>query len=70
MWDDAGGQGQYTFEGELNQLGSFAAGAKRARGPKGAFAKVLLGWLIIGAVSGPVLLLFYVIRALIDRHGL
>ena len=70
LWDDAGGEGQYTFEGELNQLGTFASGARRARGVRGVFAKVLLGWMLIGAISVPVILLGYVIRALIDRHGL
>jgi hypothetical protein len=70
LLDDAGGFGQYTFEGELNQLGSFAHGARRARGVKGVFAKVMLGWLIVGAVSGPLLLLGYVIHVLVQRHGL
>jgi hypothetical protein len=37
---------------------------------KGVFAKVMLGWLILGAVSGPLFLLGYVIHELIQRHGL
>ena len=69
-FDDTGGYGQYTVEGEINQLGSFARGAWRARGPKGVLGKILLAWLIFGAVNVPIVLLIYVIHALIERHGL
>jgi hypothetical protein len=69
-FDDTGGVGQYTFEGELAQLGNLASGARRARGVKGVAAKLLVGWLLLSALSVPVFLIIYIVHAVIDRHGL
>lgn len=42
---------QWTVEGEIERLGYFASGARRARGPKRWFA-----YLVVAAFVGPVVL--------------
>jgi hypothetical protein len=50
--DDSGGHGQYTVEGEIAQLGSFASGANQRGGVVGAIAKALALLLIVLMLGG------------------
>lgn len=46
--------GQYTIEGEIERLGAFASGARRARGPKRIVAIVLVLLFVLPIVLGAV----------------
>lgn len=50
--DDSDGRGQYTIEGELAQLGSFASGVARKGGLPGLMAKGLALLLVVLALGG------------------
>jgi hypothetical protein len=47
--------GQYTFEGEIERLGAFASGARRARGPKRIIAIGLVVLFVLPIVLAAVL---------------
>jgi len=57
-----GRSGQYTVEGEIEQIGAFARGLKDARGRRRAPARVVLVMLILLALSGPITFLFSILR--------
>ena len=50
--DDNGGHGQYTVEGQIAQLGSFASGASRRGGFLGGIAKALALLLLVLMLGG------------------
>jgi hypothetical protein len=49
---DSGGNGQYTVEGEIAQLGSFASGTNRRGGLSGGIAKALALVLLVLTLGG------------------
>ena len=63
-FDDTGGRSPYTFEGEMQQLGSFASAATRRKGVLGFFGRLFVWFLLLMALSGVVALVASVVNAL------
>jgi len=53
---------QYTIEGEIAMVGEFASGATRARGWRGALARGLVLWWLLGFAAAIGLTLFSIVR--------
>ena len=47
----------------MNQLGSFAAAARRRRGPMGVAARIFVGVLLLMALAGVAAMIAFVVNA-------